>query len=71
MLTLIQVFGTITNLLEETGRKKGTVTFQKLAENEIKTAKANMFYEILNLSKQGRVEISQRKPFGEMEITVL
>jgi len=42
-----------------------------LAENEIKTAKANMFYEILNLSKQGRVEISQRKPFGEMEITVL
>lgn len=54
------------------GRKKGTVSFERLVQNESKIAKANMFYEILNLSKENKVELTQRKPhFGEIEITVL
>jgi len=63
--------GTIATLLEEKGTKSKSVTFQRLSENETKAAKANLFYELLNLSKENRVEITQRKPFGEMDITVV
>lgn len=56
----------------EQKKKNKSLTFEKLSKNESKPAKANMFYEMLNLAKENKVILTQRKtPFGDIEIQVV
>jgi len=52
------------------GAKK-VITFESLVENETRIAKANTFYELMNLAKSNRVNITQSKPFDDIEISTM
>ena len=52
------------------GAKK-IITFEDLAGNEPRIAKANTFYELMGLVKSNRVNIAQSKPFDDIEISTV
>jgi len=49
--------------------KKKPISFDQLAGKGTKKSKASVFYDLLLLTKQDKITISQNKPFATIEIS--
>jgi len=66
-----EVFEKVTSLASRISGAKKIVKFEDLVENETRISKANTFYELMNLAKTNRVNITQAKPFDDIEISTI
>jgi len=65
------VFEKVQSLTSRISGAKKIITFESLVENETRISKANTFYELMNLVKSNRVNITQSKPFDDIEISTI
>lgn len=72
MSNLLKMMDKIKKQSDQRGKKQKELSFQKMVEDESRAVTANMFYEMLNLAKENKVVLSQKKKnFGDIEIQVV
>jgi hypothetical protein len=56
-------------LLREKITETPVITYQELAEGQRKTIVAKAFFEVLQLTTRGMIQVAQSQPYGEIQIS--